>query len=180
MDFTKISIGKLEGKSNWSTWKFKVELLFRKIPDGPAVVDGTLKKPIELQGAASEAERRAHQAELNRFDKADSDALLILSSTMKDEILHKILRFKTAREAWLELHRLYDGVSEDKAYDLCSQFFNYKKDPEDDVASHMSKLKNIWNELKLEVSKDKQNELPELFLLCKVLETLPQEYFPFK
>lgn len=28
------------------------------------------------------------------------------------------MRFSTSREVWLELHRLYDGVSEDRAHDF--------------------------------------------------------------
>lgn len=78
--------------------------------------------------------------------------------------------------------RLYDGLSEDKAYDLYMEFFNYKKLPADDIASHLSKLKNIWNNLKIEVSKDIESkcQLPELLLICKVLGTLPEEYFSFK
>lgn len=77
---------------------------------------------------------------------------------------------------------IFDGVAEDKVYDLCLQFFGYKKHPGDDVATHMSKLKNLWNDLKLEMSRDVINnpELPDLFLICKILGTLPKEYFSFK
>ncbi|XP_067119164.1 uncharacterized protein [Centruroides vittatus] len=91
------------------------------------------------------------------------------------------MRFTTARGVWLELHRLFEGVCEDKAYDLCMRFFGYKRQVGDDMASHLSKLKNIWNDLNVELTKDKGMEkLPDLLLICKVLDTLPDDYFSFK
>jgi hypothetical protein len=54
------------------------------------------------------------------------------------------MRFSTAREVWLELKRLYDGICEDKAFNLCTEFFSYTKQQCDDVATHMSKLKHLW------------------------------------
>jgi hypothetical protein len=76
---------------------------------------------------------------------------------------------------------LFDGVSEDKVYNLCLQFFGFKRNPEVDIASHISKLKTLWSELKQEMMKDEANlELPDLFLICKILGTLPDDYFSFK
>jgi transposase InsO family protein len=60
------------------------------------------------------------------------------------------------------------------------EFFGFKKDPADDIATHMSKLKNIWTQLNQEFSKDKTSELPELLLLCKILDTLDETYFSFR
>lgn len=38
---------------------------------------------------------------------------------MTEEALFKIMHFTTDFEVWCELHRYYDGVSKDEAYDLC-------------------------------------------------------------
>lgn len=97
---------------------------------------------------------------------------------MSEEILLKVMRLTTSREVWTELHKLFDSVFEEKVYDLCLQFFGFKKNPTDDIATHMSKLKNLWNEM----SRDAQNntELTDLFLICKILGTLPEDYFSFK
>ena len=82
----------------------------------------------------------------------------------------------------LELNRLYDGISEDKAFNLCTEFFSYTKQQCDDVATHMSKFKHLWKQLKEEATKDESgnHDLPDLFLICKILGTLPEEYFPLK
>lgn len=51
----------------------------------------------------------------------------------------------------------------------------------------MSKLKNIWSRLQYEFSKEKSScknnctcSLPDLLLICKIMESLPEEYFLFK
>ncbi|CAB0004860.1 unnamed protein product, partial [Nesidiocoris tenuis] len=61
------------------------------------------------------------------------------------------MRFSKARDAWQELYRLFDSSDEDEAYDLCLQFFNYQRDEEDDISTHMSKLKNLCEKLKTEI-----------------------------
>lgn len=110
----------------------------------------------------------------------DKDIAKPNTTNMNDETLKKMMRFNTPREVWQELHRLFDGSCEDKSYDLCMKFFRAKRDPSDDVASHMSKLKNIWNDLNIEIVKDKSNELSELLPVCKILDTLSEEYFAFR
>lgn len=102
--------------------------------------------------------------------------MIIMSTNMSEETYEKIRSLTCARDVWLELHRLYDGAHEDKAYDLCMQFFGYKMNPSDDIATHIGKLKNVWKKLKTELDKD---ENKNLLLMCRILETLPSEYFAF-
>ncbi|CAB0020139.1 unnamed protein product [Nesidiocoris tenuis] len=178
-----INIGLLEGKSNWLTWKYKVTVLLRKIPFGLDLVEGRFQKPEAPSPDCSALDRKKFEKDMDSFNKADCDALLALTTNMTEDTLQKVMRFSGAKEVWEELLRLYDGISEDKAYDLCMTFFGYQKLAEDDVATHMSKLKNIWNNLKNEISKDSSGQnynLPEIFLICKILGTLPENYFSFK
>lgn len=177
---TKLQIGLLEGKSNWDTWKYKAISLLRTVPHALEVVEGSFLKPASpVPGTAAEAVT-TYKAELERFVKADATALLIVTTNMKEETLRKVMRYTNARDVWLELHRLFDGTDEDKSYNLCMRFFGFRKDPADDIATHMSKLKNIWTQLNQELSKDKTSELPELLLLCKILDTLDETYFSFR
>lgn len=177
---SKVSIGLLEGKTNWSTWKYKISILLRSVDRATDVVEGKLKKPVYQEGAsASEAGDAAaitYRSELSTFIKADTSALLLLTTNLKEDILKNVMRFTTARDVWLELHRLYDGISEDRSYNLCIDFFSYKRNINDDIATHLAKLKNIWSELNKEISID----LPDLLLICKVLDTLSEEYFSFR
>lgn len=176
----KVNIGLLEGKSNWSTWKYKSLILLRSIPGGEDIVNSKLSKP-ERPNTEDELQVKDYNTKLEYFNNADTKALLILTTNMTEEVLTQVMRFHSAREVWLELHRLYEGINEDKTFVLCTQFFTYKFESGDSMANHLSKLKNIWNSLNVELGKDDTNQkLPELLLICKIMETLPSEYFSFK
>lgn len=183
MDATRIiNVGLLEGKSNWSTWKYKIYVCLRGIPGALDVIEGRLVEPSPVGDEANAEQKVSYEAAKENFRKADSNALIVLTTNMTEETLKKIMRFVKAREVWLELHKLFDGISEDKMYNTCLQFFGFKRNPADDVTTHISKLKTLWSDLKLEMAKDDKNnpELPDLFLICKILGTLPDEYFSFK
>ncbi|GBL82723.1 hypothetical protein AVEN_263778-1 [Araneus ventricosus] len=64
--------------------------------------------------------------------------------------------------------------------DLDLQFFQFKWTVNDSMAAHLSKLKNLWNELNLGLERKQEAQLPEMLLICKILDTLPQEYRSFK
>lgn len=138
MDASKVQIGLLEGKSNWSTWKYKLCILLRGIKGGLEVIEGKLEAPKPLTEDATSVEKSKYEKDLSDFNQADSNTLLVLTLNMTQETLEKVMRFTSAREVWLELHRLYDGNVEDKTYDLCMQFFGYVKQADDDIATHTS------------------------------------------
>ncbi|CAH2103701.1 unnamed protein product [Euphydryas editha] len=173
----KIDIGHLEGAKNWSTWKFKATLLLRGMPGGLDAVNGTLQKP---EKPTKDDEISKYNTALDYYNKVDSSALLLLTANMSDETLQKIMRFNSSKEVWDELHRLFDGTSEDKSYALCMEFFGYSKDPSHDITTHVSKIKTIWTDLKAELMKIDKSELPDILLICKILDTLPEAYFSFK
>lgn len=177
-----VNIGLLDGKSNWTTWKYKAGICLRGIPGAVDIIEGKTSRPADLADGAKPEEVALHKTQLDAFLKIDSTVLLLLTTNMSEKTVEKIMRLTTSREVWVELHRLFDGVSEDKIYDTCLEFFNYQKATADDIATHISKLKNLWNVLKIEMAKDAavKGELPELFLICKVLGTLQEEYFSFK
>lgn len=183
MDSSRIiNVGLLEGKVNWSTWKYKITICLRGVPGALDVIQGRLVEPSTIADDATSEVRASYKIELEKFQKADCNALLILTTNMTEETLKKIMRLTSAREVWLELHKIFDGISEDKVYNTCLQFFGFEKNPDDDVTTHISKLKTLWSQLKQEMANDDKNnsEMSDLFLICKILGTLPDEYFSFK
>lgn len=48
------------------------------------------------------------------------------------------------------------------------------------MTAHLSKLENIRNELNLGLERKQEVQLPEMLSICKILDTLPQEYLSFK
>lgn len=79
--------------------------------------------------------------------------MVLITKNLSDATMEKVMRFKNARDVWQELHRLFDGVSEDKAFGICMEFFGFKRDPNSKISGNFSKLKNMWNELKLVIPK---------------------------
>ncbi|KAG5883299.1 hypothetical protein JTB14_004393 [Gonioctena quinquepunctata] len=116
MELTKIKIGLLEVKSNCSTWKYKVCTLLRGIVEAMEVVQGTLTEPKALEAGASAGDVAIYNEELNDFRKTKSSAIITYIYDQHDgrnsKKYHEVFR---AREIWKELHRLFDGLSEDKA-----------------------------------------------------------------
>jgi hypothetical protein len=117
----KVNIGSLEGKTNWATWKYKSLILLRSIPGGEDIVSGKLSKPDEPSDKENKDQVKDYNTKLEYFNNADTKALLVLTTNMTEEILTQVMRFHSAREVWLELHRLYEGVTEDKTFILCTQ-----------------------------------------------------------
>jgi hypothetical protein len=80
MDLTKVQIKQLEGKSNWLNWKGRISILLRGTMDAQDVVEGKLVKPDEPPADSSNAQRTAFQTALSKFQKADSSAMIIIST----------------------------------------------------------------------------------------------------
>ncbi|KAI5635187.1 gag-polypeptide of LTR copia-type domain-containing protein [Phthorimaea operculella] len=182
MELSKIQIQKLDA-NNWTHWKYRIETLLRGL-GMMDLVQGRSKRPVKPAVGSDAAAVKA----MSEFEKADAEytkaectALLLLTNNISDETLDKVMRFSNPKDVWDELHRLYDGVDDNKLYEVCMEFFQCRHEPSCDIASHISKLKNLWHRMKQELSKeDGSKELPEVLLICKILDTLPAEYFSFK
>lgn len=172
MDLMKIQIKHLEGKENWLNWKGRVSILLRGVPKAMDIVEERLNKPSPLPAGASNTQTSAYESELTEFTKGDCNAMIIITSNMTEETYEKVRSLTSAREMWLELHRLYESPNEDKAYDLCMKLFNFKMATGDDMMTHITKLKNIWRELKIELEKKENSDL--LFTVCAKLLGLCQ------
>ncbi|KAJ8871124.1 hypothetical protein PR048_027428 [Dryococelus australis] len=94
--------------SNWRTWKYKVGALLCGVSGCLDILEGTLQEPEALKIEATLAEVTLYNSNVERFVNAESNALLILTTNMTEDMLEKIMRFSTAREMWIELHRLFD------------------------------------------------------------------------
>ncbi|KAJ8882543.1 hypothetical protein PR048_014354 [Dryococelus australis] len=82
------------------------------------ILEGTLQEPEALKIDATPAVVTLFNSNVERFLKAKGNALLILTTNMTGDTLEKVMRCSTACKVWMELHRMFDSVSEDKVYDL--------------------------------------------------------------
>lgn len=49
--------------------------------------------------------------------------MTVLTNSMTEETMHKIMRFDDVREAWLELYKLYEVTSDNKLYNIYMKNF---------------------------------------------------------
>ncbi|KAJ0180504.1 hypothetical protein K1T71_003908 [Dendrolimus kikuchii] len=172
----KIEINKLDGQ-NWQTWKFMFTRLLKSYPGTLDVIRGTIEMPTHPRALGTPEVLDKFKKESNNFEMLDNTAQLILSANMTEDMLHKVMRFNTAKDMWDELAKLYDGATKDKSYDLCMKFFRYQKDSEHDMTTHISAVKSLFYDLNTEL---KGNDLPIILVICKILDTLPEQFFAYK
>lgn len=176
MDPLRVQVKPLSGESDWQVWKYRMKFVLNGHPGALDVVQGILKKPASLGAEATDAERRKYESELAEFRKGNTNAMVILTNSMTEEALQRVMRFQNAHEVWTELTKLYEASSENQLYSICMQFFQFKWDPSEGVSDHLSKLKNLWNEFNSGLVNKSETKLPELLLNCKILDILPAEF----
>ena len=174
----KIQIDKLEGAHNWAYWKFQVGILLKShgVQD---IITGDWTVPVNPGANAAVAELEKFQKALKLYNKADSQAMLDMTVSMKPEVGQLVSVCTTAKEMWDKLHSVYEQSSGQRRDLLYSQLFMYKMDPADSIVVHISKLQRLFNELQVEVVKV-GCKLPEDLLLHRIIGTLPREYFEFR
>lgn len=179
MDSSKIQVKPLSGKSDWPIWKYRIRFVLNCRADALEVVEGTILNPGEPDAGANAAALQAYDAAKAKYCKANNYAMMVLTNSMTEETVQKIIRFVDAREAWLELHKIFEDSSDNQLYHTCMRFFQEKWE-NDDMAAHLSKLKNLWDELNKGLDRKKESKLPEMLLICKILDSLPPCYRSFK
>ena len=135
MELSKIQIPRLENH-NWVPWKYRMCTLLKGIDGLMDIVEGKIIRPVKPCNVVGESAIMAmatYNEEIKNYTKLESTALLLITNNIADETLNKIMRFSTPKEVWDELHRLYDGIGDDRVYNICLEFFAYKMDLTDDM-----------------------------------------------
>lgn len=179
MEQAKISVKPLSGKSDWPIWKYRIKFVLDYHVDALEVVEGKITKPEEPILGADVSTQNKYKSDLKDYKKANNCAMMVLTNSMTEDTLQKVMRFDNARDVWLELHKVFEDSSDNQLYNTCLQFFKFSWSNED-MAAHLSKLKNLWNDLNSGLESKKENRLPEMLLICKILDTLPLNYRSFK
>jgi hypothetical protein len=97
-----------------------------------------------------------------------------------EAVYQKIMNKDTAHEAWEALKLNFEASSKDQLFKICTEFFAFSWINGEDVSTHVAKLKNLWFELNNGLKAKNENALPDLILVCKVLQILPGDFENFK
>lgn len=179
MDLSR-NIKQLTGEADWPMWKRKIRDLLDYHEGAIEVIDGNLKKPEPIAVDATEAERKRHKELCDLYRKANSYAKSMIASTVTDSVYQKIMDKDTAYEAWDSLKQQFEATSKDQLFNICTEFFAFCWIQGEDVSTHIAKLRSLWNELNNGLEAKNENRLPDLLLVCKVLQILPLQFETFK
>jgi transposase InsO family protein len=170
----------LAGETDWPIWKRKIRDLLDYHEGALDAIDGRLVKPEPLQVGAEDNVVKEHKMKSDFFRKANSYAKSMISSSVTDTVYQKIMNKDTAHEAWEALKLNFEASSKDQLFKICTEFFAFSWINGEDVSTHVAKLKNLWFELNNGLKAKNENALPDLILVCKVLQILPGDFENFR
>ena len=179
MDFSR-HIKPLTGQADWPMWKRKIRDLLDYHEGAIDVIDGKLTKPEPINDSADESVKKQHKEKCDVYRKANSYAKSMITSTVTDVVYHKIMDKDSAFEAWEALKQQFEASSKDQLFKICTDFFAFCWVPGSDVSTHIAQLRSLWTELNNGLVAKKENNLPDLMLVCKVLHILPDSFGTFK
>lgn len=173
----RFNIEKLRGLDNWLVWKFdlNLQLTMHKMQD---IVKGVETVPVLPRKDAPADEIASYQRKLTQYEERDALLQCIIGCSVSTEPKRHILTAKSGKEMWDILHSVYEQKNDRRLDLLYCQLFTYTKDEADDIATHVSKLQALWQQLNDEL-KD-EGTLPQSLLMNRILNTLPSTYLEFK
>ena len=104
---------------------------------------------------------------------SDTIVIIVMTTAMTKEVCTMVVMLVSARDIWNKLLSIYEQKSGQRLDLLISE-------PGDSLAQHVTKLENLWTELSQEVLSIEKVHLPLSFLLNRILNTLPNDYFEFR
>lgn len=108
------------------------------------------------------------------MEKKDAVAQKLIATTIERKPLMHIMDCSTAYEMWTKICTIYERDNEQQKCNLLQTFYSLTYDKTTDIATYISKLRNIASRLNaLEM------KIEDEMLVAKILATLPGEYKHF-
>ena len=159
--------------SNFPTWKSKVQSYL-----GCAELDYALReeKPVApTSDAIGYADlKKAYDVKLEKWDKSNHIALLIMNATISPDIIGAIPKKDTAKEFLAEVEGQFKGSEIVYTHELFAKL-GHKYTIDGNVRQHILKMVNVFNHLKALECTFNENAL-----IVMILESLPSNFEQFK
>ena len=150
------NIAKFNG-TNFHAWKFLMRAIF--ILNGTLdIVEGTETKPAGVEQAKA-------------WTKRDAKAMFVLSTFIEPTQLNHLLTCESSAAMWKKMLSLHEQRSNTTKLLLMTRFHDYKMSSSDTMAQHISKVKNMPQQLA-----DVNEKISEVTIMAKMLVSLPSKY----
>lgn len=163
MEGETVKIEKLECSEQWAAWKFQIKILLIE----KELIDCVTKDNPETSSSSSSETKKL-------WLKNDIKAQRIIATAVGRQPLNHIINCASSKEMWDKLHCVYEQKSKTSIHLVQQRFYSFQKSPEDDMATHISKLENIVQQLK-----DLGEEVSPSMIITKILMTLPPSFNHF-
>lgn len=173
MESETIRIEKLNDASQFPSWKFQVRVTLNA-NEIFGVVSGSEAKPTPAAADATATVVAETNKRIAEWNKKDARAQRIIATTITQKLIVHIMNCETAKAMWDKLHAVFEQNSDISKQHLQEKFFNFQKDPADDMATHFSKMESLVQQMKsMNVAID------DSMVMTRIITTLPQEYKHF-
>lgn len=160
------AVDKLKGKSNYELWKFQVQILLEE--------KGALKIATGEDPKPAATDRPDDTKSQEAWTKKDVIGKRIIFTTLEKTIMPSIMSCNSSAEMWVRLKNLYGRNQEEQKQELIREFFSIKFERGTPMTQHVSKIQNIFAQLKA-VDQTVSDEM----LMSKILTTLPESMESF-
>ena len=147
---------------NFGLWKRRVQVVLK--------TKGLGNTLLKAYRGVDDAQEVKIQKEVQ-----DTKAQAILLGAMEQSVMQKVISCETAADIWERLHQVYENTSPASVGKIFEQYYSYKKDSKDDMATHISKVESLA--IHLEQVGEKQSEVS---IMSKLLHSLPSSYEALK
>lgn len=171
----------LTGPTNWVIWKNGI-IAYLKFHGAYTAVTGELLDPAEIVPTVENRQQvKQRDAKVFQNERLRLFAYNAIMTTLNDEVQQLVKSHYNPKDIWDHLHSLYEQKGRQRQSRLLEEFFGFKKDPKDNMATHVSKLKTLWNDVNEEMHVNDQYRFPDSILMFKLLNSLPSDkYFDFQ
>ncbi|UYV65276.1 hypothetical protein LAZ67_3003777 [Cordylochernes scorpioides] len=142
---------------NFHLWKFQMKIIL-EAKDLLSITDGSEVKP-EIEDIAK----------FSNWKKKDAKSKMLITTALEFKYLQQIVNCQTSAEMWKKLSTIYELKSETNKYLLQQRFFEYKMNPNDNIATHISKVETLAQQMK---DLEFHNSMGFSFIRRKTLENL--------
>jgi len=176
MEFAK-GIKPLRGAEDWPQWKDRVMDVL-ELFNALDIVEGTREKPTLVKDAT-----KADQDKYDAWVKSSTQAKIVISQCVSDELHARISGRLSAKEAWDILVQQFDNKAEDQVFRQCLNFFSMEWDENEDAPTALTRIRNQHRDFSAGIKTrnvDNVESLLDLLFVSKVLHILPKRLESFK
>jgi putative lipoic acid-binding regulatory protein len=143
MTYSMKSKNKLEGVSNFTEWKTRIDLILAKIE----VLDIAKGKIVEPEFEKGKEKEPQNVAVLEKFKDNDINAMSIIVDSIKDHLIPYISHLDSSKKMYDALTNLFSVRNIGQVISLKNELRDMKMNDDDSIASYFVRISQLRDQL---------------------------------